>query len=502
MFNVFQGRTMKLTTFLAAFAGLGIDMVMARPNPHLSARPEPTSPQLRAGDMVPASPGPTVPRHAVGGNPIIFWDPPDTYSKYAILKERWGEACQEALAKEDCDLGMVHKPMRSIMQPDGKKRYYLNVEGAPLMNMKNTKRMRVFKDGTSVRGWTDKDRYAMKINKSPKKDMTPLDGKPWEGPTTRLTWDPPNAYKNRPGRRNYWEPRCDRVLTMEGCNFGTIHQGESKVVRNGKQIGYVKVEGAPSAGTEEGKQMRVFQDGSYEHGWSARDIRLIKEAKYPRRPDRRRGEVHKPPREEGTTSETTSQPPSTSQEHTEAISKHRISWNPPNAYNKRVRRFKQSYEKACARALEESGCDFGMIRQGQHRMDNDDGTKSFYMDVFAGKDNELHKASYMRLFEDGTSFWYPPDHPDMPKYAGEKEEVEAHILKSTSTRGPATAPSQLPHRILHQARPQSSTHLPHQAPTQKPSQRPPLEDLDERPRKRRKIDGSTYYTNSAQAPPP
>lgn len=133
------------------------------------------------------------------------------------------------------------------------------------------------------------------------------------------------------------------------------------------------------------------------------------------------------------------------QDHAQDYSKHRISWHPPDAY-KVFPHLRELFEKACHRALKREGCDLAIIHQGNKKIKNSDGTKSFYMNVSAGKTSDPEKTRFMRLFDDGASQWYPPE--GLP-IKDKNTMMQAVSRKRRKNRGRSTGAQESPRDHSH-----------------------------------------------------
>lgn len=209
-----------------------------------------------------------------GSQALLFWDPPSAY-KDTKRRRFWERRCGGALVKHGCDVGLIHQGEVYTTTPNGEETSYISVDGAPLMDMENSRKMSVFQDVSTQDGWSAKGRRVMRIHKRPKKDLL----HPLEGQTAVLSWDPEDSYINQPRRRLYWEQRCHLALHREGCTTGILHKGETRSIKDGQETTYINVEGAPLPDMKNSKYMHVFQDGSSDIGWSHRDEILMSEAR-------------------------------------------------------------------------------------------------------------------------------------------------------------------------------------------------------------------------------
>lgn len=360
---------MKLATLLAALTGIGF------------AASSPVPPGLQAVEGA-----------SEDHKPFLFWEPPNSYHKQIERKALWEKLCHQALTRVGCAVGKIISGETRVTKPNGNQTSYIKVEGM------GSKRLRVFKDGSSEdltqHGWTDKDRYSIVRAKRRKKE--------WDGQNDQralLRWNPADAYGNQANRREFWEKRCGEALAKIGCSGGIIHKGETRVTKDGLKTSYVRVEGTRSMdpGTDKtnSKELRVYQDASSEEGWSEHDRYLMVQSKYRRDPPRKKANLVDP--DEARTSP-------------QAATQHRISWNPPHAYET-LPLLRKAYEKACSTALAREGCNYAIMHKGRHHLDRPVGTKLRYLRVTAGKDDSAVGPGWSRnmmLFENGSSEWYAP----------------------------------------------------------------------------------------------
>lgn len=203
-----------------------------------------------------------------------------------------------------------------------------------------------------------------------------------------------------------------------------IHKGERNWTRpNGEKAYYINVEAAPSPDMEPSRKMRVFQDGWSEDvaHWSPGDRRLMTGAK-------RESHSHSDKMREMAMA----MGPNISGH---ANPEPRIIWEPPLQDGKRAH-LRKAYEGACHEALRREGCDFGILQQVYRRSKSADGSWTPYMDVYGGKRNDLENAKFMRLFEDGTSEWYPPGPP--PRKNGKRKRPTGAKEEGASTQTPGS----------------------------------------------------------------
>lgn len=226
--------------------------------------------------------------------------------------------------------------------------------------------------------------------------------------------------------------------------MGVMHRGENRWTKtNGEKTYYITVEGAASKADMDHehakKKMRVFEDGTFQvpEEWSERERVAIVKGKRPRYPDRSMEYTRLGGPVEAKTS---IQAPS--QEHTEAHFTPSITWDPPQAYLPGNALLRQGYERACHEALIREGCKFGIIHQGYHVASiNPDGTRTYYMNVSAGKHGDPRSMDYMRLYENGQSRWYAPGRP-LPRkdYRRKKDAILSTAQLSAKYKRPPGRP--------------------------------------------------------------
>lgn len=131
-FEYAQASTMKLTTILAAFAGLAATALL-----------EPRA-QFR-------------------------WEPGEPYPTQLPKKGDWEVLCNQALDEHDCPSGIIYVGQRAELGRHGDKtgRYYHNVQEAVESKHEGRppKRLRVYDDGTSDVGWSRRDRRLVQKSK-------------------------------------------------------------------------------------------------------------------------------------------------------------------------------------------------------------------------------------------------------------------------------------------------------------------------------------------------
>lgn len=217
---------------------------------------------------------------------LLQWDPANAYKNHKLKRFEWEEKCDRALTSKGCRFGVIHKGQSSLIKPSGESAPYVLVEGSPSKDTGPVKKMRVFLDGSSeeLARWSFKDQESIRGGKRLKKSPGRQEVQdPQRNFSTFMLWDPHDAYPRRQERRAYWEQRCDPALAKEDCLVGIIHMPEIRVRRSkGEKTSYINVEGTLTSGTEPTKQMRVFQDGRTEPGWSGRDQLLMEQAKLKR----------------------------------------------------------------------------------------------------------------------------------------------------------------------------------------------------------------------------
>lgn len=134
---------MKLTTFLAAVAGLECVSTSPTLTPSLAPNPIHKAPAL------------------------VSWKPINAYDAQKGRKDLWASICGKALDSHGCASGVVHQGSHKEMGPDGKRtgRTYHNVEEVSLGPGHTPKKLRVFLDGSAEdlteSGWSEHDLESM-----------------------------------------------------------------------------------------------------------------------------------------------------------------------------------------------------------------------------------------------------------------------------------------------------------------------------------------------------